>query len=206
MHHPFTASPWPRRICLALSLALLWITPLSAEEPPSAEAIFAGGCFWCMEPPFDDTEGVISTTSGYIGGDVADPTYEQVVAGGTGHAEAVRVLYDPAVVGYEELLAVFWRNIDPLDGGGQFCDRGAQYRSAIFPRDQAQRELATASRKALDESGRLDGEVVTTIEDAGVFYLAEEYHQGYYQKNSVRYRLYRASCGRDRRLRALWGD
>lgn len=167
-------------------------------------ALFAGGCFWCMEPPFDAMEGVIATTSGFTGGHLENPTYRQVTAGGTGHIEAVRVIFDPARISYEELLPVFWQNIDPLDGGGQFCDRGAHYRSGIFPRDPEQRRAAEASKAALEESGRLGGLVVTEITDASAFWEAEDYHQGYYRKNPVRYRVYRANCGRDRRLAELW--
>jgi len=171
-----------------------------------ASAIFAGGCFWCMEPPFDDTPSVIATTSGYTGGHVPEPSYEQVTTGRTGHFEAVEVRYDPAVVSYEELLDVFWRNIDPLDGGGQFCDRGGPYRSAIFYQTDSQRQAAEASRKALEASRALRGEVATQIVAATEVYPAEPYHQDYYQKNPIRYKFYRYSCGRDRRLETLWGE
>jgi peptide-methionine (S)-S-oxide reductase len=188
-----------------LLLGLAGSSPL-AQEGEKREAIFAGGCFWCMQPPYDALEGVLETEAGYIGGHVEDPTYQQVVAGGTGHAEAVRVVYDPDVVTYEELLAVFWRNIDPLDDGGQFCDRGDQYRSAIFARGSEQRAAAEASRAELAASDRFDQPLVTEILDAQTFYRAEEYHQDYYKKNPLRYRLYRMNCGRDRRLNALWGD
>ena len=171
-----------------------------------ALATFAGGCFWCMEPPYDKLDGVSATISGYIGGSTADPTYEEVSAGGTGHAEAVQVTYDPAKVSYEELLEVFWRNVDPLDGGGQFCDRGDQYRTGIFVHDDEQRRLAAASKQALEESGRFEQPIVTEIETAGAFYPAEDYHQDYYQKNPVRYKFYRWNCGRDARLAQLWGE
>jgi peptide-methionine (S)-S-oxide reductase len=167
-------------------------------------AIFAGGCFWCVEEVFDAVEGVISTTSGYIGGHVADPSYRQVVTGATGHAEAVEVVFDPEVVSYAELLEVFWRNIDPLTANRQFCDRGQQYRSAIFYNDEEQRRLAQSSKEALN--GRFDEPIVTGIEPAGAFYPAEEYHQDYYKKNPVRYKLYRWNCGRDARLAEVWGD
>jgi len=173
--------------------------------PERAVAVFAGGCFWCMEPPFDHLDGVISTTSGYTGGHVKNPTYKQVSAGQTGHAEAVQVVYDPARVDYRTLLAVFWHNIDPLDAGGQFCDRGNQYRSEIFYTSEAQKELATASRRQLQEEGSLGGTVVTAITPAGEFYPAETYHQNYYQKNPLRYKYYRYGCGRDKRLEQLWG-
>jgi peptide-methionine (S)-S-oxide reductase len=192
---------------------LAWIGPgalaatdAAVEEPDEATAIFAGGCFWCMEPPFDDLPGVTATTSGYIGGDVRDPSYEQVSAGGTGHAEAVRVRYDPSQVGYERLLEVFWRNIDPLAENRQFCDEGSQYRSAIFYLSDRQRQLARASRQRLEESGRFDEPIVTEIEPADTFYPAEDYHQNYYEKNPWRYQFYRFTCGRDQRLEALWGD
>lgn len=168
-------------------------------------AVFAGGCFWCMEPPYDALDGVIATISGYTGGTVRHPTYEQVVRGGTGHYEAVLVVFDPQRVSYEDLLRVFWFNIDPLDARGQFCDRGDMYRAAIFPGTAAQRQAAERSRDQLNRSRRLPGPVVTEILPAGVFYVAEEYHQDYYLKNPVRYRLYRTGCGRDARLRQLWG-
>ncbi len=177
----------------------------AARSPDSlAVATFAGGCFWCMEPPFDELEGVVDTTSGYTGGHVADPTYEQVSSGGTGHAEAVRVRYDPAEVGYRELLEVFWRNIDPLDAGGQFCDRGAQYRTAIFYHDARQRRLAEQSRREI--AARLDAPIATEIVAAGAFYEAEDYHQNYYEKNPLRYKFYRFTCGRDGRLEEVWGE
>lgn len=170
-----------------------------------AVATFAGGCFWCMEPPFDALEGVLSTTSGYTGGHTKNPTYREVSAGGTGHAEAVQVAYNPEKISYERLLEIFWRNIDPLDEGGQFCDRGSQYRSAIFYHDDTQRRLAEESRKALEASGRFSQPIVTEIVAATEFYPAEEYHQDYYRKNPIRYKYYRWGCGRDPRLTALWG-
>ena len=173
--------------------------------PGQAVATFAGGCFWCMEPPFDEIEGVVATISGYTGGSVPDPGYEQVSAGGTGHAEAVRVLYDPERVSYARLLEVFWRNIDPLSANRQFCDAGEQYRSAIFVHNEAQARAAEASREALAKSGRLAGRIVTEIVAASAFYPAEDYHQDYYRKNPVRYKFYRFNCGRDERLRELWG-
>ena len=177
--------------------------PASAQQ---ATAVFAGGCFWCMEPPFDKLEGVISTTSGYTGGTVADPTYEQVSEGSTGHYEAVRVTYDPDVIDYTQLLEVYWRNVDPLDSGGQFCDRGEQYRSAIFYVDARQKAQAEASKQALETGGLLPGPIVTPILEATAFYEAEEYHQNYYEKNPLRYRFYRLTCGRDSRLEEVWGE
>ena len=176
----------------------------SASEG-TATAIFAGGCFWCMEHPFDELDGVISTTSGYTGGHVANPTYHQVSSGTTGHAEAVQVVYDPAKVGYDKLLEVFWHNVDPLDAGGQFCDRGSQYRTGIFYTTEEQRRLAEASKKALEDSGRLPAPIVTEIVEAGPFYPAEDYHQDYYKTNPVRYKFYRFTCGRDQRLEEVWG-
>lgn len=170
-------------------------------------AIFAGGCFWCMEPPYDALPGVISTESGYIGGTVANPTYEQVSAGRTGHAEALRVTYDPGRVDYPKLLEVFWRNVDPVAVDRQFCDVGDQYRSAIFPVDNDQRRLAEASKKTLQADPRFRQQTIATrIEPAATFYPAEDYHQDYYRKNPVRYRYYRYSCGRDRRLEEIWGE
>jgi peptide-methionine (S)-S-oxide reductase len=183
----------------------------SASAPPDAPpegyalATFAGGCFWCMEGPFDVLEGVISTTSGFTGGHLANPTYDQVTTGRTGHAEAVRVVYDPSRIGYDELLAVYWRNVDPLDAGGQFCDRGSAYRPAIFAHDEAQRSLAEASKAELEASGRFDRPVVVEVLPASAFYAAEDYHQGFYRTNPERYREYRQACGRDRRLAELWG-
>nr|WP_245753945.1 peptide-methionine (S)-S-oxide reductase MsrA [Aquisalimonas asiatica] len=174
-----------------------------AEE---RQAVFAGGCFWCMQPPYDELDGVLDTEVGYTGGHVEDPTYEQVTAGDTGHLEAVRVTYDPERIDYATLLKVFWRNIDPLDDGGQFCDRGEHYRAAIFVGNEAEREQAESSLQALEASGRFEDPVVTRIRDADTFYLAEDYHQDYYQKRPLRYRFYRTSCGRDARLDALWGD
>lgn len=188
---------------LASLIALLALAPAQAQT--RAVAIFAGGCFWCMEPPFDKLDGVLATTSGYIGGTKADPTYEQVTSGRTGHYEALQVEYDPARVNYQQLLDVFWRNIDPLDASGQFCDKGPQYRSAIFALDDSQRAAAEASRAALEKSGKLPGRIVTEILPATKFYPAEAYHQDYYRKNSASYTYYRWSCGRDRRLEKLWG-
>lgn len=173
-------------------------------SPELAEAIFAGGCFWCMEAPFEQIDGVLGAVSGYTGGRTEGPTYEEVSAGRTGHAEAVRVLFDPARVSYERLLEVYWRNVDPTQAGGQFCDHGAQYRTAIFVVGEEQRRLAEASRERVRE--QLGRAVVTEIADAGPFWVAEAYHQDFYRTSPVRYRTYRAGCGRDARLRALWGE
>jgi peptide-methionine (S)-S-oxide reductase len=171
-----------------------------------AKATFAGGCFWCMEPPFDKLDGVISTTSGYTGGQVKDPSYQQVSAGRTGHAESVEVLYDPKKVSYEKLLEVFWHNIDPTAKDQQFCDVGSQYRSAIFYHNQEQKRQAETSRAQLEKIKPFKGAIVTEITAASTFYAAEEYHQDYYLKNPIRYKFYRSRCGRDLRLQQLWGD
>lgn len=197
-----------------LSGIIVWLILLSAgsawaaddSQDGLASAIFAGGCFWCMEPPYDALEGVVSTTSGFTGGHVAAPSYEQVVRGGTGHVEAVKVVYDPAVIDFAKLLEVYWRNVDPLDAGGQFCDRGEAYTTAIFVTDARERRLAEDSKETLEQSGRFDQPIVTPIRERAEFYPAEAYHQDYYRKNPVRYRFYRFNCGRDRRLDQLWGE
>ena len=194
-----------------LTVGALSLTAQVQDAPPRdtpalKKATFAGGCFWCMEPPFDKLEGVVSTTSGYTGGHKKDSTYAEVSAGGTGHAEAVEVLYDTAKITYAQLLDVFWRNIDPLTPNRQFCDRGSQYRSAIFFHNEEQEGLARESKARLDRSGRFPDPIVTELLPAGAFYPAEEYHQDYYQKNPLRYRFYRYGCGRDRRLEQLWGE
>lgn len=182
----------------------------SSAEPAAGvrkleKATFAGGCFWCMEHPYDELEGVVSVTSGYTGGHKKNPTYEEVSAGGTGHAESVQVLYDPAKIGYEKLLDVLWRNVDPTTPDRQFCDVGTQYRTAIFYHGEEQKRLAEESKRALEASKPFKGNIVTEIVPASEFYPAEEYHQKYYRKNPVRYKFYRYNCGRDRRLRELWG-
>jgi peptide-methionine (S)-S-oxide reductase len=177
-----------------------------AGDPPGTEvAILAGGCFWCVEADFDKVPGVRSTTSGYIGGRVANPTYRQVSAGTTGHTEAVRIVYDPAKVNFDRLLYVFWRTIDPVTKDAQFCDYGTQYRTGIFATSDAQLQKALQSRVALEKSGRLKRPIVTEIVRAGAFYPAEDYHQDYYKKEPLRYNLYRFNCGRDARLDELWG-
>jgi peptide methionine sulfoxide reductase msrA/msrB len=169
-------------------------------------AVFAGGCFWCTESDFEKVDGVIEAISGYTGGHVANPTYEQVSAGGTGHVEAVKVIYDPAKITYAQLLDVFWRHVDPTDAGGQFVDRGSQYRSVIFYADDKERQIAEASKKKLAASGRFDKPIVTDILPLGVFYPAEDYHQDYYKKNPIRYHWYRSGSGRDQFLEKVWGD
>lgn len=169
------------------------------------KATFAGGCFWCMVHPFDQLQGVISVTSGYTGGHKDKPTYEEVSGGKTGHAESVQVVYDPEKIDYSKLLDVFWHNIDPTTPNRQFCDVGNQYRSAIFYHSEEQKRLAEESKKALEESGRFKTPIVTEIVPASQFWPAEEYHQNYYSKNPIRYKFYRYNCGRDQRLREIWG-
>ena len=201
-------------VSIALSSARAESTPPAAgavlsPAPAGAStaiATFAGGCFWCMQPPFDAIPGVLRTTVGYAGGTQQDPTYAEVSGGGTGHAESIEVVYDPSRVSYEKLLDVFWHNVDPTVRDRQFCDVGDQYRTAIFYHDDEQRRLAEASKAALEASHVLPAPVVTEIVPAGRFWPAEDYHQDYYRKNPVRYRFYRATCGRDARLRELWGE
>ncbi len=180
----------------------------SAQRPPGGsrieKATFAGGCFWCMEPAFDHLDGVVSVTSGYTGGTIRNPTYEEVSSGSTGHTESVEIVYDPSKISYAKLLDVFWHNIDPTVANGQFCDAGSQYRSLIYYHNDEQRRLADASKKTLLDSGRFE-RIYTEILPAGPFYKAEEYHQHYYQKNPIRYKFYRFNCGRDKRLKELWG-
>ena len=188
-----------------LLLTLCYVS--DAEEVTDAKlmlATFGGGCFWCMEPPFDKLNGVHSTTSGYIGGKIKSPTYQQVSAGASGHAEAVQIAYDPQLISYEELLEVFWRNIDPTVRNRQFCDSGSQYRSAIFFHDREQERLARQSKERLEMTKPFKAPIVTEIIGASEFYVAEDYHQDYYQKNPLRYKYYRHSCGRDQRLKELW--
>ncbi|MDY0227810.1 MAG: peptide-methionine (S)-S-oxide reductase MsrA [Desulfomicrobium apsheronum] len=167
------------------------------------EAVFAGGCFWCLEGPFDALPGVLETEAGYTGGQLPNPTYEQVSSGTSGHIEAMRVKYDPELVDFGKLLDVFWRNIDPTDAGGQFCDRGPQYRSAVFFADEAEESAVRASKAQLEKAQGF--KIATEILPRAEFYAAEEYHQDYYKKNPLRYHFYRQGCGRDQRLRQLWG-
>ncbi|MGI8314870.1 peptide-methionine (S)-S-oxide reductase MsrA [Halobacillus mangrovi] len=181
---------------------------VSEEDVPEGYevATFAGGCFWCMEPPYEKLDGIYEVISGYTGGDTENPTYEEVSAGGTGHIEAVQVYYDPGKITYEQLLDVFWRQINPTDDEGQFVDRGYQYTTAIFYHSEAQKMKAEQSKKALSESGRFDKEIVTPIREAEEFYRAEEYHQDYYKKNEFRYKFYRGNSGRDDYLEKKWGE
>lgn len=195
---------------MACAIALSWlISPAFGQEKPPAAgleaAIFAGGCFWCMEPPFDVLPGVISTTSGYTAGKTKNPQYMDVSAGITGHTEAVRIVYDPAKVTYARLLEVFWRNIDPTVRDRQFCDTGSQYRTGIYYLSPEQKQFAEASRARLEKTKPFKAPIVTEIIAATEFWAAEEVHQDYYKKNPVRYKLYRNGCGRDARLEELWG-
>lgn len=186
-----------------LFLFSLYVTPAIATQQNTA--IFAGGCFWCMEPPFDKLDGVLSTTSGYISGHTKNPTYKEVSSGGTGHTEAIQIVFDSEKVSYAELLDVFWKNIDPFVANRQFCDSGNQYRSGIYYLDQEQENAARQSLQHLEKTKTIDKPVVTEIVAASTFYPAEDYHQDYYIKNPLRYKFYRYSCGRDQRLEELWG-
>lgn len=190
-------------LCLLTGMTLSSSGDTAATAP--AKAYFAGGCFWCMEEAFEKVKGVVSVVSGYMGGTVADPTYEQVSAGRTGHAEAVEVSYDPAKVSYQRLLDTFWRNVDPVTPNAQFCDHGSQYRSAVFFGTEEEQRLAEESKSSIERSERLSAPIVTQLLKASTFYPAEEYHQEYYKKNPVRYKYYKFSCGRAQRLEALWG-
>jgi methionine-S-sulfoxide reductase len=193
---------------LILSAALVAQQPafdFSTLEDDQQAAVFAGGCFWCMEPPYDKLDGVDRTIVGYAGGDVENPTYRQVTRGNTGHYEVVLIVYRPNEISYAELLDTFWVNIDPTDDGGQFCDRGSSYLSAVFYLNEMQEAAARESKRELARSNRLPGPVVTEIKPLDTFWVGEEYHQNYYRKNPLRYRSYRTACGRDARLRQLWG-
>ncbi len=197
-----------------LLILSLFITPALAENPtdkPSSSsqnetAIFAGGCFWCMEPPFDKLDGVISTTSGYTAGHKKNPTYREVSAGSTGHTEALQIIYNPNKISYAELLEVFWKNIDPVAVNRQFCDGGNQYRSGIYYNSAEQEKAAKQSLQQLEINKPFTGTIATELVAASTFYPAEDYHQNYYQKNPIRYKYYRFSCGRDNRLEELWGE
>lgn len=189
---------------ICCSVVLFTFNVSLSRQDNLAKAVFAGGCFWCMEHPYDEIDGVKSTISGYIGGHKKNPTYEEVSSGETGHTEAVQITYDPEKVSYKELLDIFWHNIDPTVKNRQFCDVGSQYRSGIYYLDEEQKKLAEESKEELVKSKRFKN-IHTEIEPASVFYPAEEYHQDYYIKNPIRYRLYRYGCGRDKRLEELWG-
>jgi peptide-methionine (S)-S-oxide reductase len=187
-----------------LALAIVGVIPPAVAAQDSETAVFGGGCFWCMEGPFDGLDGVISTTAGFSGGHVENPTYQQVTQGSTGHVEVVEVVYDPARVSYEELLYVYWRNVDPHDGNGQFCDRGSTYAPVIFILNREQAQLARRSVRAVRDT--LGDRIAVRIREFDAFYPAEDYHQDYYQNNPIRYRFYRNRCGRDERLDQIWGD
>ena len=193
------------KTALIAAVLALAAGPTLAQATATAKATFAGGCFWCVEADFDKVPGVLSTTSGYTGGTVTNPTYEQVSAKQTGHAEVVQIVFDPARVSYEQLLERFWRTIDPTTKDRQFCDIGSPYRTAIYTHDAAQLAAARRSLEALEKSKPFKAPLVTQIEPAGPFYAAEDYHQDYYKKNPARYQYYRLTCGRDNRLRELWG-
>jgi peptide methionine sulfoxide reductase msrA/msrB len=194
-------------ICvLAMAVALVYQSRTKVEaESPYKKATFAGGCFWCMEPPFEKLDGVIEVVSGYTGGQEKNPTYQEVASGGTGHTEAIQILYDPSKVTYGDLLDVFWRQINPTDPGGQFADRGSQYRTGIFYHDEEQKRLAEDSKRSLEESGKFEKPIATEITEAAEFYRAEDYHQDYYKKNSTHYKRYRTGSGREAYLKATWG-
>jgi peptide-methionine (S)-S-oxide reductase len=187
----------------AAAMPAAQMAPLPKPEAGQAVAVFAGGCFWCTESDFDHVKGVVSTTSGYTGGKVANPDYHQVSAGGTGHAEAVQVIYDPKQVSYEKLLTYYWHSVDPTVKDAQFCDHGSQYRTAIFVGNDEERKLAEASKKTVESE--LKKPIYTQIAQAGAFYPAEEYHQDFYKKNATKYKFYRWNCGRDQRLEQIWG-
>lgn len=187
----------------------LWTMPSASRAAADAtigKAYFAGGCFWCMEEAFEKVEGVLSATSGYMGGRVANPSYEEVSAGRTGHAESVEVVYDPAKVSYQKLLDAFWRNVDPITPNAQFCDHGNQYRSAVFFQTEEEKRASINSKQAIEQSKRFNEPIVTEIVMASQFYQAENYHQDYYKKNPVRYKFYKYNCGRAQRLESLWGN
>lgn len=190
---------------LFLFTALMTFSVYAKNNKPNEIATFAGGCFWCMEKPYDELPGVLKTTSGYMGGNIDNPTYEQVSKGNTGHYEAIQILYDPKLISYQQLLEVFWKNIDPTNSKGQFCDEGPQYRSAIFYQNEEQQRLALQSRQQIEKQYPSIGPIRTSILPARHFYPAEDYHQNYYLKNPFTYKFYRYTCGRDERLNELWG-
>jgi len=194
-----------RFLSMALIVVLVAATGSAGHAAAQAKAVFAGGCFWCMEEAFEKVEGVVSVESGYMGGQKTNPTYEDVSAGGTGHAESVEVVYDPAKVSYQKLLDHFWKNVDPLTPNAQFCDHGSQYRAVIFYGNEEEKRQAEASRQSIEQAKRFTEPIVTQIMMAAKFYAAEEYHQDFYKKNPVRYKFYKYNCGRVQRLEMLWG-
>ncbi|HLZ34817.1 MAG TPA: peptide-methionine (S)-S-oxide reductase MsrA [Nitrospira sp.] len=205
-----TVARWTVTLLFAALTVVATGGSIPAAEPaagsgPMARAYFAGGCFWCMEEAFEKVEGVLEVVSGYMGGTVKDPSYEEVSSGRTGHAESVEVRYDPARVTYTQLLEAFWRNVDPITPNAQFCDHGSQYRAAIFYQGDEQQRLAEESKRAIEQSKRFTAPIVTQVTSASEFFPAEEYHQNFYKKNPIRYKYYKFSCGRAQRLQALWG-
>ena len=194
-----------RSLVTSLAAAAVMALATAASAQQTETATFASGCFWCTESDFEKVPGVIDATSGYLGGKTANPTYKEVSAGGTGHTEGVEVKYDPSKVTYQQLLDVYWKNVDPFDKGGQFCDRGDQYRPAIFYHNDEQKRLAEESKAALEKSGRFKDPIVVEITQASTFTKAEDYHQNYASKNPIQYLIYRHGCGRDARLQAIWG-
>jgi len=192
-------------VCMLVAMPLAAMGQTSPAQK-SEVATFAGGCFWCVESDFDKVDGVLSTVSGFMGGKTPNPTYKQVSAGGTGHAEVVQITYDPARVTYQRLLDVYWRSVDPLDAGGQFCDRGDEYRPVIFAHTPEQKQAAEQSKSALDASHRFSTPIAVAINDAGPFTAAEDYHQNFHNTNAAYYKRYRVGCGRDARLKEIWGS
>jgi len=189
------------------ALAAALFASLAAPSDAATErksTVFAGGCFWCVESDFDGVDGVISTTSGYIGGSSETATYKAVSSGGTGHYEAVKIVYDPSKVSYDRLLHTFWRSVDPTDAGGQFCDRGSSYKTGVFVANETEKKIALASKQKAEAA--LGAKIVTPILQAGAFYKAEGYHQNYYKRNPIRYKVYRYGCGRDARIKEIWGS
>ena len=206
MPQKFVHAVFAMALLLSTTLSIGTSSISSAAENDLQVAIFAGGCFWCVEADFDNVPGVVRTISGFTGGVLIDPTYKQVSDGGTGHREAVQIFYDPKKVNYATLLEIFWRAVDPTDDGGQFCDRGESYSTAIFVNSPKQKQLAEDSKRKLQLSAVLNQPIVTSIEVAGPFYPVEEYHQNYYKKNPLSYKYYRDGCGRDARIKELWGS
>jgi peptide-methionine (S)-S-oxide reductase len=194
-----------RFLSMALIVLLLASSGGAGHAAEQAKAVFAGGCFWCMEEAFEKVEGVVSVTSGYMGGHKTNPNYEEVSAGGTGHAESVEVVYDPTKTGYQKLLDYFWMNVDPLTPNAQFCDHGTQYRAVIFYGNEEEKRLAEASKQSIEQAKRFTQPIVTQLVMASKFYPAEDYHQDFYKKNPIRYKFYKHNCGRTQRLEQVWG-
>jgi peptide-methionine (S)-S-oxide reductase len=193
-----------KKIILTVFITMVGI--MTNANAKTEVATLAGGCFWCIESDYEKIKGVISVQSGYTGGKEPNPTYEQVSSGKTGHVEVVQIVFNPDIISYREIMGKFWRSIDPLNPNGQFCDIGPQYRSEVFYRNEEQKKIAQETKREIDESGVLPSKIVTQITEASIFYPAEEYHQDYYKKNPIRYKYYRYSCGRDKRVEELWGE